>query len=83
MNEQVLGSLEGRLFWTGFRQGALKAAEDFSLKVGGRVISATEIGEFQNLFGKGRVVNYLWGLLSTFWAYGAIHGSEGSVDAFI
>ena len=79
LNEQLLGSLEGRLFWSGFRDGALDAAKYFSRTVSGRVISTAGIGVYLDELGEGPVQNYLWGILSRLWAY----GSQGPVEAFI
>ena len=79
LNRTLLGPFEGRIFWSGFRFGALKEAEAYAAMGAGRVISASGVGVLLNRFGNGQVQDFLWGFLSRAWAYGAV----GPVDAFI
>ncbi len=82
LNESLLGPLEGRLFWSGFRAGALDAAEAYGDGVLKRVIADRGIGWLLDKLGEGFIQNFLWRVLSRYWAIGAL-SAAGPVEAFI
>ena len=78
INEGLLGPAAGRLFWSGYSQGALEMAESSGVgqtigqTLAGRAISAT-VGN------SGPVADFFWGIASRYWASGA----SGGVTAYI
>ena len=82
LNEALLGPLEGRLFWSGWLEGARVAAIDYGDGWFVRVISQRGIGWALEQLGDGPIQNFLWRISSRYWAVGAL-SAAGPIEAFI